>query len=260
MQPRTLEQIYSALDSVYTPQVNSLRTRQANTVQEAEADVAAATGAKDRAFGDIMSGARRRGTGIAFGGIPLAEQARYASDVFAPSVMKAKADARNRATSLEEAILGLNERRTTQAQGIFDGERNFFEQQRQYNESQALQREQMAAQQRQAAAAQWAPTMGMPGGQVQGVATQKPATAAVGSYGFKNKKDGSAGFWFTDAQGNAISAARYAQLAGTNAVTLFQKMAAAGDKGAAQALQSLRGPGFDQGARQKYNSLFWGVG
>lgn len=94
--------------------------------------------------------------------------------------------------SLEDAILGINERRTQQAQGIYDSERNFYEQQRQFNESQRLAREQMAAQQRAAAASSFSPSITAPAATQSaagggGVDQGRAQAAVLGLLNTKNK-------------------------------------------------------------------------
>ena len=140
MQPRTLEQILGELGSSYDPQVNNLRQQQSLVPEQTRADIAQADAAKNTAYEDIIGGARRRGMG--FSGIPLGEQAKYAANVYAPEVLRTQTAGRQRALSLEDAILGLNSQRRQQGQGIYDNERNFYEQQRQCNENLAFQRQQ----------------------------------------------------------------------------------------------------------------------
>lgn len=64
----------------------------------------------------------------------------------------------------------------------------------------------------------------------------------------QQRKDG--GFNFQNASGQAISARLYAQLTGTNFNTLLKKMAAAGDKGAADVLKN-------GGSSKAYKALTW---
>jgi hypothetical protein len=109
-----------------------------------------------QAYGEIVDGARRRGLG--FSGIPLGEQAKYNSTEYMPALARLKQSARDNAMSLEEAILGINERRTTQAQSMFENERTFAEQQRQFNASLEEQRRQSAAAAK--AASSFAPSLG----------------------------------------------------------------------------------------------------
>lgn len=139
MAVRTLEQINKELSSIYNPQVNLVQQQKAATQGQVDADIEAAKGQKTMAFDEILGGARRRGLG--FAGIPLGEQAQYASNVFAPTVLAAQQRGRDRALTLEEALLGLKERQSGQAQQLrrYDveddrWERQFAEQRRQYED------------------------------------------------------------------------------------------------------------------------------
>lgn len=138
---RSFDQIYAELGSAYDPsaqlvqqQINAIPASTDALVKQAEAK-------KDQAFDQILGGARRRGMG--FSGIPLQEQAVYASTEFAPAIANVKSQAENRRVSLLEALNGMNRERRSQAQSIFDTEQNrafaereFQEKIRQFNESQ----------------------------------------------------------------------------------------------------------------------------
>lgn len=229
MQPRTLQQVLTELDGVYNPQVESIRQRQSALPGQMQAEEQGLQAKQETAFGDILNGARRRGTGVAFGGIPMGEQARYTADNYLPALARLRQASKEQAMSLEDAILGINERKMTQGQTIFSQEQQMAEQRRQFEENLKFQREQLAAQQR--AAAQAASSYATPsfGGPTLGGGGMPKA-----AYGFKNGKDGSGGFYFLDAAGNAISAAKYATLTGMNTMDLLKKMSANGDKGAGQ--------------------------
>lgn len=105
MQPRTLDQILAELQPSYQPSIEFLRQRQTEIPRTVESDIQAAQGAQTQAYEDILTGARRRGLG--FAGIPLGEQARYASQVFAPAVLQARTRGTEAARDLEGTILGL---------------------------------------------------------------------------------------------------------------------------------------------------------
>lgn len=105
MQPRTLEQIIAELQPSYQPSIEFLRQRQAEIPRTVQADIQAAEAAQTKAYEDILTGARRRGLG--FAGIPLGEQAQYASTVFAPEVLRARTRGTEAARDLEGTILGL---------------------------------------------------------------------------------------------------------------------------------------------------------
>lgn len=258
MQPRTLQQVYSELDTVFTPQIDLIRQRQQAIPGQVQAEENGLRAQEQDYFDNtIMTGARRRGLG--FSGIPEGERARYGATQFMPALARLRQGAREQATSLEEAILGINERRSTMGQQIFSQEQQMAEQRRQFDENLRFQREQMAAQQRAASAAAGGGGIGGyiggGGANIPAGGTQQPAAGggAKAAYGFKNGKNGAGGFWFTDANGRAISAATYAQLTGANLAQLLNKMAASGDRGAAAAL---KGPGVNTNAAS-YKALSW---
>lgn len=168
MQPRTLDQIIAELNPTYDPQIQSLRQRQSLIPNQLASDEQALGAKQQQAFGDILNGARRRGTGIAFGGIPLSEQARYTSTEYLPALARLRQSGQEQALSLEDAINGIYERRNNLAQQLRQNEVSQSEQQRQFNENLALQREQLAAQQRAAAANSFSPTLTRPGEGQQG--------------------------------------------------------------------------------------------
>lgn len=253
---RTLDQIISELNTTYQPQIGAIESRKASIPGQLLAEEQGLDAKKDMAFDSILSGARSRGTGVAFGGIPLAEQARYTASEYAPAVARLKQTGREQVMSLEDALNQIYEKRNTFAYQIKQNEDGLDESRRQFDQNMAFQREQEAARLREAAranaASNFMPTLGSL------AAKDAPAAAPKGGYGFKNGKDGSAGFYFTNANGQAVSAATYAALTGTNIITLLQKMAGAGDKGAQAAYAGLKGPGVTQQYKQQNNAFFWG--
>lgn len=151
MQPRTLEQILGELSSSYDPQVQALRQRQSLIPQQIESEEKGLKAQQEQSFQDIMGGARRRGLG--FSGIPLEEQARYTSTQFLPALARLRQSGQEQALSLEDAILGINERRNTLAQQLRDQEVSRAEQMRQFNEQLAENRRQFDLQQQASARA-----------------------------------------------------------------------------------------------------------
>ena len=152
---RTLQQIITELKPTYAAQAKSLQ-EQANLIpQQIETEEQALNAKKDQAFRDILSGARRRGLG--FSGIPLAEQAQYASTEFAPALARLRDAGHERALSLQQAILGINERRDTLARQIYQQEQD-----RAFQAEQArLAREAQERSAARAAAAAAQPTMNL---------------------------------------------------------------------------------------------------
>lgn len=151
MPVRTLDQILAELSSAYDPQIANIRKRQELIPQQVAAEEQGLGAQQTQAFDQILGGARRRGLG--FSGIPLAEQAQYSATQYMPALARLRQSSRDQAMSLEDAILGVNERRNTQAQQLQQSdyardfqERQFAEQQRQFNEQQAAQQRAAASQ------------------------------------------------------------------------------------------------------------------
>lgn len=116
MAARSLEQILGELGSIYDPQLANVRQRQALIPQQVAEEEKGLQAKQEQAFGDILGGARRRGLG--FSGIPLSEQARYTSTEFLPALARLKQQGREQAMTLEDAILGIQERRNTLGQQL----------------------------------------------------------------------------------------------------------------------------------------------
>lgn len=217
MAARTLSQIIAELNPTFQPQIQSLQDR-ANLIPGQIASEESALGAKkDQAYEDIVSGARRRGLG--WSGIPLGEQAKYAATDYAPALARLRQSGQERAYSLQDAILGINERRDTLGQQIYQTEQD------------------RAAQERASAAASASPSFGnLFGGGTNG------ASAGGTPLLPKINRNSSGGYAFTDAYGKPINAAEYVQLYNSlggklGYRDLLSQMASTGDKNAKLALQ-----------------------
>jgi hypothetical protein len=121
---RTLEQIIAEINPNFQAQTKSLQDQQALIPGQIQTQETALGARKDSAFGDILSGARRRGTGVAFGGIPLAEQSKYLATDYMPALANLRSQGQQQAMSLQDAILGINERRDTLGQQIYQTEQD----------------------------------------------------------------------------------------------------------------------------------------
>ena len=163
--PRTLDQILSELRPTFDPQVQSLQERAGLIPQQIEAEEKGLQAKQTQAFGDILGGARRRGLG--FSGIPLGEQAQYTASEFLPAMARLRQSGQERTMSLQDAILGINERRDTLAQQIrqrevdMDFQRQQAEAQRAFEAQQA---ELNRRAQRAAAGSAFSPSLGAMGG------------------------------------------------------------------------------------------------
>jgi hypothetical protein len=255
MQPRTLDQIIAELQPSYQPSIEFLRQRQAEIPKTVQADIQAAEAAQTKAYEDILTGARRRGLG--FAGIPLGEQAQYASTVFAPEVLRARTRGTEAARDLEGSILGIQSEMRNAAIG-----------RRQTEQDMAAQ---IAERQRQEAVARSSGGGGGIGGDNSvmssllsalyggGVNTQQPKALS------QQRKD--KGFDFADISGNSISAGKYAQLTGQSIGSVLYNMGQSGDTYAQNLYNQLkRDPFFGKGnaaydarIKQAYSPIFWGT-
>lgn len=101
-----LNAIIQELDASYNPSRQSINDR-INSLQGAEqADMQGLQGTQTQAFGDIVNNAQERG--VAFGGVPLGEQAKYTSTQFLPAVAKLKSNYVQARGGLSDALNSLN--------------------------------------------------------------------------------------------------------------------------------------------------------
>lgn len=243
---RTLDQILSEIGGVYTPQIQSLQTQMADIPNQVQAEEQGLAAKQTNAFGDILNSARRRGTGVAFGGIPLQEQAQYTASTYMPALANLRTAAKQQATSLQDAINQIQERRQNAALSLQQTD------QQRYDTYQ--QNQQALAAQRAAAAASDISKYFNTG--TASTANSQAATPTQGAYTYKNGSNGSGGFAFYDAGNNPISAAKYAQLNGIKLLDLINKMAKAGDTGAASIL---KGPGVDTNSLNYKRYFAWDI-
>jgi hypothetical protein len=143
---RSIDQITKELGNVYNPQIQSINQQKALVPQGVEADINQAKAEQGQAYEDILGGARRRGLG--FSGIPLGEQAKYASTVFAPEVLRARQRGRQQELSLQDALLGIYEKRRQYADQLRQGDIA----QDQWNQTFGFEKQKWADQLRQQAA------------------------------------------------------------------------------------------------------------
>lgn len=246
---RTLAQIISELNPTFQAQTNSLQSQQQLIPGEIQSQEQALNAQKDSAYGDIVAGAQRRGLG--FSGIPLGEQAKYAATTYAPALAQLRQQGQQKAMSLQDAILGINERRDTLGQNIYQQEQD-----RSFQASEAEKNRRAQA----AASAAASPTFGSFGSGTT-APTQKASIPSIQQRADK-------GFNFQDSTGRSISAAAYSKLTGVPFRTLLQQMANKGDQGAKSALGFVGNDygynptkvGSNQQTISLLNNLLWGVG
>lgn len=221
MQPRTLQQIISELNPTFQAQTQSLQQRQQLIPEQIKSEEAALGAKQTEAFDNILGGARRRGLG--FAGIPLGEQARYSATEYLPALARLRQQGQQQAMSLQDAILGINERRDTLAQQIFQTEQD-----------RAFQREQAEANRRAQAAANAAlmPTLGGFGGSTSQTPQPQAGPRAI------LKSAGNA--QFVDANNKPITAGQFARAKGMDIRDVLYDIGQNGDARAAQLYNQLR--------------------
>lgn len=177
MASQTLEQVIASLGSVYQPQVDAVQAQQALLPQQLQNDEQALQGQQTQAFDSILQGARRRGTGVAFGGIPLGEQAQYNATTYMPAAANLRSTYATKGLGLQDAINKINENRFNQANGIYQfGVQQDFQEQQLAEQRRQFDLQQQAAA-RAAAASSYSPSLGYApsaGGAAPKAATQGP--------------------------------------------------------------------------------------
>lgn len=216
---RSLDQIMAELDPYYSGSRTAVKSQLEAAPAQQAADLAATDAKLAQANDNILSSARQRGLG--FSGIPVGEQAKYAATEYAPAVANLNAKYVGQKNTLLDALSQNDRAQLTQAQGIFDSERNFAEQQRQFDAQMAE-----AAKSRAAS-----------GFSFGGLGADTGATAAASAPAAARIERKGNGFNFFDSKGRPINAAQFAQLTGTEYRKLLSDMAGAGDKNAQVALK-----------------------
>lgn len=225
---RTLDQIIAELNPTYQAQTNSLQKQIGLIPQEIQTQETALNAQKDQGYADILSGARRRGTGVAFGGIPLGEQAKYNATIYTPALANLRMQGQQKAMSLQDAILGINERRDTAAQSIYQTEQD-----------RAFQEQENARNRAATAASVFNPT------NFADYFTQPSNTTIAESKPYYDTAalNAGKGFNFYDGVGQPIRAFTFSQMTGQNFRSLLSDMAKKGDNNAKIALKYVGGDG-----------------
>lgn len=236
---RTLDQIIAELNPTYQPQIESIQRQQELIPGQIASQESALTAQKDKGYADILSGARRRGTGVAFGGIPLAEQAQYNATQYAPALANLRTAGTQQAMSLQDALNSINERKQTTAQSIYQTEQD-----------RDFQARENAANRAATTASAFNPT------QFLSSITNQPATQSKPYYEYDAKK----GYNFKDAVGTPLTAIQFAQMTGIGIRQLLTDMAAKGDNNAKIALNYVGNDGKFGGAPEQFRSALEALG
>lgn len=117
---RALDQILAELDSVYSPQKDVYNQQIKALPGMQQAELGGLEAAKTDSFNQITQGANRRG--VAFGGIPLAEQASYLGQSYLPAVANLKGRFQGQKSDLQLRLAELAAKQRQDAYGIRDYE------------------------------------------------------------------------------------------------------------------------------------------
>lgn len=249
---RTLDQIYADLGNNYTGSANIINTRLNAIPGEIDAGIAATDAKLNVANENILNSARRRGTGIALGGIPVGEQAKYAATDYAPAIANLRATGAQKELSLQESLQQLDRERRSQSQSIYDNELSRDFQERQFQEGVRQFNEQQAAAARAAAVGSGGYSFG--GGEV----STRPS---LDDYqGEPSVKVNGSSYAFYDQNGKGIGAIQYAAQTGYGVRKLLSEMASKGDKNAAIALKYVGNDGKFGAAPESVRSALQAVG
>lgn len=152
MAARSLDAILQELDAGYAPARSLINERLAALPGQSEAEIGGLKAQEQDYFDNtIMADARSRG--IAFGGIPIGERARYGATQFLPAIARVKQAQTDTQSNLLSALneTNLDQRRT--AMSLWQQEQDREAAEREAARSRAA-----------AAAAQWQPTINTGGG------------------------------------------------------------------------------------------------
>lgn len=210
--------------------VSGLRTTVANTTNSLNAVDPSVTG---RTQGSLVTEAQRQ---------------RQVANERAPIAQELSGET-GKLTEQQQALQDALGQATTQANNkVADYTRGRSALQDQYDMTYKREQDAAATAAQQAAEAERQREFNVGASQKASSAASKAKAGTAATPGSQQRKDG--GFNFQDASGNSISARKYAELTGTNFNTLLKKMAASGDKGAADVLKN-------GGSAGSYKGLTW---
>ncbi len=120
MATRSLEQITRQLAKSDKPAENLLKQQIAALPGQFEGQKAGLQAQQQEAFGNILSGAKRRG--LKFSGIPLAEQAKFTSTQFLPALANLENTIAQQRAGLQGSLADITRQRGQLAQQLFQTE------------------------------------------------------------------------------------------------------------------------------------------
>lgn len=113
---RSVDQIIGELNSAYQPQIDVVNKQLAELPAYYQAQQGGLDTAKTNAFSDITNAASAKG--IAYSGMPIAEQSRYVGEKYLPALAQLKQNQNNQTFGLQTNLNDIFAKRLTQAQTI----------------------------------------------------------------------------------------------------------------------------------------------
>lgn len=156
---QTLDEIIKETNASYDPSRQLINEKIAGLGGQLQSDENALKAQEQDYFQNtILGGARERG--VAFGGIPEGERARYGAAHFLPAVARLRTANTEARSGLLETLAGIDREQRQYATGIREGQLNRDEQARQFNEQLAANERASVRQAAAAKAAMAMPTLG----------------------------------------------------------------------------------------------------
>lgn len=142
---RAIDQIQAELASAYQPQSDLVNQQIAELPAYYQAQTQGLDTAKENSFRDITNQASARG--IAYSGMPIAEQTRYLGSTYLPALAGLAQQQNQQRYSLQTTLNDINTQRLTRAQALQQQELDREQLQRQYDQQVAQQERQFQQQQ-----------------------------------------------------------------------------------------------------------------
>ena len=135
---RTIDQIQAELNAAYQPQADIVNQQIAALPQYYGEQQQALDVARQNAYRDILGGASARG--MAYSGMPIAEQTRYMGTKYLPALAGLAQQQSQQRASLQSALNDIYSQRLQRAQAIQQQELDREQQQRQFEQQLAMTR------------------------------------------------------------------------------------------------------------------------
>lgn len=223
---RSIDAILKELDAGYNPTRQLINQRLDALPAQSDAEINGLKAQEQDYYNNtILGGARERG--VAFGGIPEADRARYGATQFLPAVARVRQSQNDSRMALIDALNSANRDQRTQAFGVQQSELDRAEQQRQFDEQ--VRQKELDRQNQLAAARASAPTLGD---------LNKKGVQGIGSIDQTKPNllgQGGGAVVFKDQRGKPISAYDYAKLNNVALPDVLLQLGQQGDQNAANA-------------------------